>query len=401
MTVAEEPPPTGSAKNDPEDANTNDVNITKANADGEGPPPTSSVIPKDGGNTNEANTNEENKDMPAKNNITANKDGKDLPAIDILTGKKDVNPSDAPTKSAKVFKPVMPTREDTLSYDLKNLAAFDIGPLQAEDDLMAYTRDNVQFLINTLFRLPAQNTEEGPAAQLPLKSTGGLPRGMPVPRPKAKTRWAQFMEARNMKKRKRSYRVWDETTGEWKRRYGYDSIKSAQREADWIREVGKGDDPNRDPFEEEETERKLHTARQKMREVRNKVEASGSKLKVAAPELDGGGVKSGRGVPGLKEALKRAQASSASFGKFDRVAKNEPTNLQPKIRKVPLRTGAEEKNRDMKLASRVLSSEGKIDTSKAKHFTEDLLTSRKKKPSKVKNRKAGVKTTGRKYRKKR
>merc|ERR1719222_1449477 len=97
-------------------------------------------------------------------------------------------------------------------------------------------------------------------------------------------------------------------------------------------EAKPGDDPNENPFEKKKAEKNLLKARQKMREVRNKVEALGGKMRASTPDLEKGGGK--RGKDGLREAMKRAQSSSASMGKFDRKAPNESTNLQPKQKKV-------------------------------------------------------------------
>merc|ERR1719261_756834 len=105
-------------------------------------------------------------------------------------------------------------------------------------------------------------------------------------------------------------------------------------------EVKTGHDSFVNPFETKNAEHKLIAAKQKMREVRNRVEAAGGRLKAAAPDFNVGmrsnAESAKRGAAGLKEALRRAQISSASLGKFDRVAPNEATNLQPKRRKVSM-----------------------------------------------------------------
>jgi len=117
-------------------------------------------------------------------------------------------------------------------------------------------------------------------------------------------------------------------------------------------------------------EKKLISARQKLREVRNKVEAAGGKIRASVPELlkkgDPTGGSSGRGKDGLREAVKRAQVSSGSKGKFDRLAKGEANNLQPKKRKIEMsQKPSEEKGRYLKAAERVLSSDGAVDKNKA------------------------------------
>jgi len=257
---------------------------------------------------------------------------------------------------------VAPARDD-LTFDLKHLAAFDMSPLQPTDHVLERTRDVVQLLVNQVFNLPRKTCDEGPCAILPDEDVFKLPRMKPIPKEKAKTRWARFMEERNMKKRKRSRLVYDEVSGDWKPRWGYKSAKHAEEDAQWAIEVKEGQNPYEDPFAKKTAEKKLIQAKQKMREVRNQVEAVGAKLRASVPDLqkgDQGGVK--RGKEGLKEAMKRAQQSSASFGKFDRTAPNETTGLQQKQRKVGLdRSVKDEKDHYLKTATRVLNSDGSVD----------------------------------------
>jgi len=63
--------------------------------------------------------------------------------------------------------------------------------------------------------------------------------------------------------------------------------------------------------------------KQRLRELRNKVETAGFKMLPVNLDKTSNSKDSGRGKEGLTEALKRAQVSSASRGKFDRLARNE------------------------------------------------------------------------------
>eukprot|EP00931_Biecheleriopsis_adriatica_P031479 TRINITY_DN18457_c0_g1_i1.p1 TRINITY_DN18457_c0_g1~~TRINITY_DN18457_c0_g1_i1.p1 ORF type:complete len:310 (+),score=80.19 TRINITY_DN18457_c0_g1_i1:51-980(+) len=273
----------------------------------------------------------------------------------------------ADTSGEKTVKGATASREDNLTYDLKHMAAYDISPIPSGTDLAAYSRDSVQLLINKLFALPRSTNEEGTAVSLPAEEVFRLPRAKPVPKEKPKTRWQKFMEERGMKKRKRSKLVWDEIEEDWKPRWGYKSAKKSAENAKWFHEVGQHENPSENPFDKASAEKRLLKARQKMREVRNKVEAAGGKLRASVPDLQSGGGRSAhRGKDGLREAIKRAQVSSASFGKFDRIAPNEATNLQPKQKKgvAPVSGGAE-KERYLKAASRVLSGDGPINKNKA------------------------------------
>lgn len=259
-------------------------------------------------------------------------------------------------------------KEDNLTYCLAHLAGFDITPLHPKVDLAGQTRDNVQLLVNKIFGLGREDTEDGPAALIPLEEGFRLPRQRPIPKVKVETRWQKFMKERNMTKRKRSRLVFDEIAQDWRPRYGYKSIKQNDDKHNGILEVKAGQDSYSNLFEKKGAESSLIAAKQKMREVRNRVEAAGGRLKAAAPDLDQG-MRSGgrygtgasvmRGAAGLKEAMKRAQVSSASFGKFDRVAPNERTDLQPKRRKVANPGNLkDERERYMKTAGRVLSGDG-------------------------------------------
>jgi len=266
-----------------------------------------------------------------------------------------------------ILKPAAASREDNLTYDLKHMAAYDIAPQPgkaSEKELLDYTRDSVQLLVNHMFGLPQNRIEEGMAVQLPSEEVFRLPRQKPVPKAKAPTRWQKFMEDRNMRKRKRSKLVYDEASGDWVPRWGYRSVKKkTEAGAQGIYEVKAGEDPNSNPFERMKAEKKLQMARQKMREVRNKVEAAGGKMRASVPDLSSSGKK--RGAEGLKEALRRAQISSGSRGKFDRIAPNEATNLQPKRQKfnAPV-SGEKERERYLKFAGKVLSGET-VDKDKA------------------------------------
>lgn len=267
-------------------------------------------------------------------------------------------------QTPRPLKPAAASREDNLLYDLKHMAAFDISPLDPKIDFLAYTRDSVQLLVNRIFALPRKDTEVGPSAILPTEETFRLPRQKPIPKEKPKTRWQKFMEERNMKKRKRSKLVFDELSGDWKPRWGYKSIKKSQEAAaNAIHEVRSGEDPMANPFEKQRAEKQLLAARQKMREVRNKVEALGGKLRATVPDLTSPGAK--RGKDGLREAIKRAQTSSASLGKFDRKAPNEATNIQPSRKKVTISSPSAEKERYMKFADRLFSGGSKVDEAKA------------------------------------
>merc|ERR1711920_597541 len=171
-------------------------------------------------------------------------------------------------------------------------------------DFMSYTRDSVQLLVNKIFALPRKDLDVGSTVELPKSEVFRLPRSKPVPKDKSKTRWQKFMEERNMKKRKRSKLVWDENSGDWLPRWGYKSAKHVAERANAIHEVRQGENPDANPFDKQAAEKKLLLARQKMREVRNKVEAAGGKFRASVPDLSTSGGNTLRGKDGLREAVK-------------------------------------------------------------------------------------------------
>lgn len=304
--------------------------------------------------------------------------------------------------AAAAPKSSAPEKEDNLTYALAHLAAFDIAPLHPKADLVAQTRDNVQFLVNKVFGLKREDTEEGAVVIIPPEEGFRLPRCRPIPKVKPETRWDKFMKERRMEKRKRSRMIFDETSGDWKPRYGFKSAKQNEDRAQGIMEVKTGHDSMANPFDKKKAEGKLIAAKQKMREVRNRVEAAGSRLSAAAPNLDvgmrAGGDAAKRGAAGLKEALRRAQTSSASAGKFDRAAPNEAANLQRKKQKVTqFRTLGEEKERYLKTADQVFKGEGPIDKDKmvaaGRRMEGDIKVKRKEKAPKRRSKQGGRKSS--------
>ena len=137
-----------------------------------------------------------------------------------------------------------------VSLDLGNVVLFDVNPCE-EDKLRAIggvsreereayleslSRDNAQLLFNGLYSLPQEESDEmGRTVSLP-KATTVIPREKPVPVDKPLTRWEKFAKTKGIQKQKRSAKVFDEASGQWKYRHG---SKSANNDplADWCEEV--------------------------------------------------------------------------------------------------------------------------------------------------------------------
>jgi regulator of ribosome biosynthesis len=135
-----------------------------------------------------------------------------------------------------------------VTLDLGNVVCFDMNPFEdskmsasreeREEYLCALARDNTQLLWNGLYSLPLTeeaSTEPGRLVTLP-KATAVIPREKPIPVAKAPTRWEKFAKAKGIVKQKRSAKVFDETSGEWKYRHGGKSAKNDSLEG-WCEEV--------------------------------------------------------------------------------------------------------------------------------------------------------------------
>ena len=229
--------------------------------------------------------------------------------------------------------------------------ATDISPINPSDDIKQISCENVQLLINQIFQLPREQTDTGPIVRLDkLEFTEQLPRKMPLPKPKMKSRWEKFAEERGISKQKRSRLVWDDASKDWVPRWGANSVKHKADKQDWVMEVPLNS--NEDPFEKKQLANQLVKARQKLREARNRVETAGDKLPAGVNASLVEGKK--RNKETLTEVLKRAQVSSGSVGKFDRRIENEKVVDQGKKKKLLSSNMTEERSQALKIMNNVL-----------------------------------------------
>jgi len=215
-----------------------------------------------------------------------------------------------------VLRSAIPEKEDNLSYNLRDLAAFDLTAFDSKhDDLIKFSRDNVQLLLNRVFQLPlSADNKSGPMVVLPAASENAvvIPRALSLPKPSPMTRWDKFAADRGISKKKRSRMVWDETSKDWVPRWGSNSVKHNEDKANsWLMEVPANS--TEDPFEKQGMAKQLVKAKQKLRELRNQVETSGDKLPAGVSHVN-----EKRGKDAVYESMARANTSTASAGKFDR-----------------------------------------------------------------------------------
>ncbi|KAL0605101.1 Ribosome biogenesis regulatory protein-like protein [Plecturocebus cupreus] len=88
-----------------------------------------------------------------------------------------------------------------------------------------------------------EHVEEVIVAQLP-KSTTRLPPEKPLPRLQPLTRWQQFACLKGICSKKKTNLVWDEVSGQWRQRWGYQRTQDDTKE--WLIEVPGNADPLED-----------------------------------------------------------------------------------------------------------------------------------------------------------
>lgn len=221
--------------------------------------------------------------------------------------------------------------------------------------LLAKAAEGAAQLLRELWKCPVEKkTDVGPLARLPSVDTK-LPRALPPPPPKTLSKWEEFALQRGIApKSKRSRKVYDESTGEWKHLTGSLETKANAGPESWpIMEVKKNDDPMADPWEKLREEKKgrvdknvearMRNAERsgvldrgsankfgknanrlaKQRDIAKEKEAKRGLVAPVGVPLD---VKAGqqRGKPSTQLALRATQVSTASLGKFDKQREGEP-----------------------------------------------------------------------------
>eukprot|EP00916_Digyalum_oweni_P008105 GHVL01013571.1.p1 GENE.GHVL01013571.1~~GHVL01013571.1.p1 ORF type:complete len:283 (-),score=81.97 GHVL01013571.1:1620-2468(-) len=225
------------------------------------------------------------------------------------------------------------TEDDHFDVHLEHLLGVDLTPIYREEQVQEATKRNIQLLIEKTCQLPKHNTPVGAVVTLPTANRSldsfSLPREKPIPAQTAKTRWDRFAEAKNITKRKRSRLVWDDIAQDWRPRWGYKSAAKLKEAAETaIIELKPG---QTDPLLERSQEKQLSKIKQKKRQLRNQMEATGKKLPPGVTNMALPANERKRGAANLSVVLQRAQRSTASFGRFDPTLENEA--MKPPLKK--------------------------------------------------------------------
>ncbi|KAL1059639.1 hypothetical protein V6Z11_1Z021100 [Gossypium hirsutum] len=130
---------------------------------------------------------------------------------------------------------------------------------------------------------------DGPLVKLPPPTTK-LPREKPLPKPKPPTKWEEFAKKKGIKKRKRDKVAWDEQTGTWKRRFGYDSVNDDKDIPIFEAKMTDGEyrmdflittnttyhviEPGEDPFPKRQDDKKKRVEKQEKNRLQNLKQAA-------------------------------------------------------------------------------------------------------------------------------
>ncbi|KAH0709986.1 hypothetical protein KY284_011413 [Solanum tuberosum] len=205
----------------------------------------------------------------------------------------------------------------------------------------------VQAIADALFNLPSTESPDGPLVQLPQPTTR-LPREKPLPRPKPPTKWEVFAKKKGIQKRKKDKVVFDDQTGSWKRRHGYDRVNDDKDVP--IIDAKATDEPGQDPFAKRQEEKKKRVEKQEKNRYSNLKEAAKagalpSHIQLAATALPiTGSQAASRKISKdeLGNVAGMAANATASGGKFDKKLPGEkPPKHDKKYRKfLPVAEGS-------------------------------------------------------------
>ncbi|EPQ07853.1 Ribosome biogenesis regulatory protein like protein [Myotis brandtii] len=233
-------------------------------------------------------------------------------------------------------------KELELEFDLGNLLASDRNPPTGlrrgepipEAELRALARDNTQLLINQLWQLPTERVEEA----------------------------LQFARLKGIRPKKKTNLVWDEVSGQWRRRWGYQRARDDTKE--WLIEVPGSADPLEDQFAKRIQAKKERVAKNELNRLRNLARAHKTRL----PSSAGMHPTGHQSKQELGRALQVARVSTASVGRFqERLPKEKAPRGSGKKRKFQPLFGdfAAEKKSQLEMLRLMNSKKPQLDVTRA------------------------------------
>ncbi|KAK1403546.1 Ribosome biogenesis regulatory protein [Heracleum sosnowskyi] len=314
----------------------------------------------------------------------------------------------------------MSEQNSNFEVDLGNLMAFDphrhFSTPPSREELVKESLQQgtklVQAIADSLFSLTSTEDRDGPIVKLPPPTTR-LPREKPLPKPRPPTKWEEFAKKKGIKNYKKDKQVFDEQTGTWKRRFGYDRVNDDNDVP--IIEAKLTDEPGQDPFAKRRTEKKQRVEKQEKNRLHNlkdaaKVGALPSHVQLAATSLP---------ITGTQAAPKKiskdelgnvagmAATATASGGKFDKKLVGEkPLKHDKKYRKfLPVVEGSGmgslERQQTDKVLNKLLStsSHNILDVNKAVNFYNVKKDKKRKHQGKISSTSSKLKSKKSPYKK--
>eukprot|EP00191_Tetraselmis_sp_GSL018_P024162 CAMPEP_0177623714 /NCGR_PEP_ID=MMETSP0419_2-20121207/29050_1 /TAXON_ID=582737 /ORGANISM="Tetraselmis sp., Strain GSL018" /LENGTH=344 /DNA_ID=CAMNT_0019124285 /DNA_START=140 /DNA_END=1176 /DNA_ORIENTATION=+ len=219
--------------------------------------------------------------------------------------------------------------EGSLEFDIGNMAAFEPSALKTEEFDCPEKREDVcqklaqeitQSLVAKIFAYSSRSKHPSTAGEASSQAP-------------ATDKVEIFAQQKGIQKKKRSKLLYDESSGEWRRRYGY---KKANNDEDIpIIEATSDDKVGTDPFTQarkEKKERVAKNAKQQKENLKRSAKAGGKSVLPASLQLvtdlgTGPGKERSARRRHLKDEIKAASKTAglatASVGKFDRQARGE------------------------------------------------------------------------------
>jgi len=220
---------------------------------------------------------------------------------------------------------------------------------------MELTRNCIQELFVGMWELPVKPSNVGPIASLPEPITP-VPREKSLPKEKAETRWEKFAKEKGIKHKKKSSRIWDETTKEWRPRWGMNRINDPK--LTWAMD----DKPEQlarynaeDPFQLESLKKKERLEKNQKLQVKNIKRAQLAQKADLPATLDITKNAPHHQKHSIERAVALAQKSTASMGIFDK-----PHSDEPKIKSKPTYIKKSEMDTTKKIADRVLKKASSV-----------------------------------------
>jgi len=313
----------------------------------------------------------------------------------------------------KKYASILVEKPIELELDLGNMLAIDNNQIDSskllnrderETFLEELARDNTQILINAIWGLPTERVEEVVIAKFPPPQYK-LPREKPLPKPKVPTKWEKYAQEKGITKKKKKDRlVWDDVVKKWVPQFGYKK-KQAENEKNWCIPIKEGPNPNVNPHEKMEEDKKERKAKNELQRLRNIARAKNVKVpSVGVITSSGAETKSVGFSDELKNAAEIVRNSTASLGHFQpklnkELEKSAKTSGKKRKFESNIGNSAEEKERNLGILESITSKQAKLDINAAvgkKIYQEDNDRAEEKKNGQGKKggKKKGGKSTG-------